>query len=116
MMKKAMAKKAMPAKKMMAAKSMPTKSMPAMPMMKKGGMAKKYGMGGALQPPKIGSAMGALIGGAMGINPKDSMMKKTSSQPKTYGSPAGKDYKDTIKKPTMRKGGKATMRKGGKSC
>lgn len=99
MMKKPMAKKAMPAKKV-AAKS-------AMPMMKKGGMT-KYMDGGALRKP--------VVGGSMGMDHKDPMMKKTSSQPKMYGSPAGKDHKDLIKKPTMRKGGKAMMRKGGKSC
>ena len=86
-MKKPMAKKAMPAKK--GAAKMAAKS--AMPMMMKGGMAKKY-MGG----------------GSIGMDHMDPMKKKTSS--------VGVDHRDPMKKPTMRKGGKAMMRKSGKSC
>jgi hypothetical protein len=113
MMKKPVPKKAMPPKKATPPKKGPAK--PTMSMMKKGGMD-KYMDGGALRKP--------VVGGSMGIDHKDTIMKKISSQPKMYGPPVGKDYKDTvgkdykdtIKKPTMRKGGKATMRKGGKSC
>ena len=129
-MKKPMAKKAMPAKKgtAMAAK-------PAMPMMKKGGMAKKYEMGGASGPPRkkndiyiFGSRVpegGPIEGrtsytlGSNFHNPGSVKFSKPAGRPApakpTVTPPNRKN--SPLRDGTYRKGGKSTMmRKGGKSC
>lgn len=127
MMKKPMAKKAMPAKKG-AAKM----AMPAMPMMKKGGMAKKYQMGGASGPPrKKESPYDTRLSGT--ILPKGGSIEgRTSSSfgpgyvkfskpaerpaPQKPSMPKMDRKNSPLKDGTYRKGGKAMMRKGGKSC
>lgn len=127
MMKKPMAKKAMPAKK--GAAKMAAK--PAMPMMKKGGMAKKYNEGGALGPPKKRASLGVLpppnnilpkggplTGYTSGYFPGDVRFSKPAPRPAPEKPSMPKmDRKNSpLRDGTYRKGGKATMRKGGKSC
>ena len=138
-MKKPMAKKAMPAKK--GAAKMAAK--PAMPMMKKGGMAKKYEMGGASGPPRSkpfyhlqnltngkdwefkGTGTYGLMSKNMGVLGGESIKRPAEMRfdkpaprpaPEKPSMPKMNRKNSPLKDGTYRKGGKAMMRKGGKSC